>query len=54
MDVLSAKDLKFLFSANTDGVDNGDLSKVTWYTDGRYLYAVDAYVKGNWCSILKV
>ena len=43
VDVLSADDLDLLFSANTDGVDNGSLGIVTWSTDGRYLYAGGQY-----------
>lgn len=47
VDVLSANDLKLLFSANTDDVVNRDLSTVTWSTDGRYLYAGGRYNVGG-------
>ncbi len=37
--ILSGKDLSLLFSPDISGVDNGDLSKVSWSTDGQTLYA---------------
>ncbi|MBV6343401.1 WD40 repeat domain-containing protein, partial [Candidatus Magnetobacterium casense] len=39
VDVLSGKDLSYLYSPNTKGVDNGSLSSLTWSRDGMYLYA---------------
>ena len=47
VDVLSANDFELLFSANTEGVDNGNLSQVAWSTDGRYLYAGGYYQYRN-------
>lgn len=53
VDILSTKDLSFLYSPDTSGVDNGDLSKVAWSSDGKYLYAGSMYDKNNQSSILK-
>lgn len=53
VDVLSAKDLSLLYSPDTSGVDNGDLSKVAWSSDGKYLYAGGRYYKNNQFPILK-
>ncbi|MBF8277325.1 MAG: repeat, subgroup [Candidatus Brocadiaceae bacterium] len=52
VDVLSADDLSLLFSANTDGVDKGDLGKVARSTDGRCLYAGGRYYVSDYCPIL--
>jgi WD40 repeat protein len=41
--VLSAADLVPLFSPDTAGIDKGDLSKVGWSADGRFLYAGGRY-----------
>lgn len=43
VDILSAKDLSFLYSPDTSGVDNGDLVSVAWSLDGKYLYAGGRY-----------
>jgi WD40 repeat protein len=39
VDVLDGATLEPLFEADTSGVDNGDMSKVTWSADGRFLHA---------------
>ena len=43
VDVYSGKDLSYLYSPDTVGVDNGSLISVTWSYDGKYLYAGGAY-----------
>jgi WD40 repeat protein len=43
VDVFAAKDLQRAYAANTTGVTNGYLSKVTWSRDGRFLYAAGRY-----------
>jgi WD40 repeat protein len=55
VDVLSAKDLSFLYSPDTSGVDNGNLASVAWSSDGKYLYAGGQYFKDkdNQFPILK-
>jgi WD40 repeat protein len=45
VDVLSGKDLSYLFSPDLAGVDSGDLSKVSWSSDGAALYAGGRYPK---------
>ena len=48
VDVLSGRDLSLLYSPDTSGADNGDLSSVCWSADGRFLYAGGVYdVKGT-------
>ncbi|HOD98827.1 MAG TPA: caspase family protein [Syntrophales bacterium] len=51
VDVLSGQDLSHLYSPDTSGVDNGDLSKVSFSPDGR-LYAGGTYQKGGQFPIL--
>jgi WD40 repeat protein len=46
VEVYSARDLKFLFAADTTGVDNGTLSTVAWSGDGSKLYAAGQYQAG--------
>lgn len=43
VDVLDGKTLAFKFAPETRGVDNGNLSTVSWSRDGRYLYAGGTY-----------
>jgi WD40 repeat protein len=45
VNVLSGEDLSLLYSPNTSGsgVDNGNISKVAWSQDGRWLYAGGMY-----------
>ncbi|MFO1433776.1 MAG: caspase family protein [Candidatus Competibacteraceae bacterium] len=43
VNVLSGEDLSFLYAPATQGVDNGDLSKVAWSQDGQTLYAGGRY-----------
>ncbi|MGH6816813.1 MAG: caspase family protein [Hyphomicrobiaceae bacterium] len=45
VDVYDARTLAHRFAADTAGVDNGDLSKVAWTTDGTRLYAGGRYQK---------
>jgi WD40 repeat protein len=42
-----AMQLSRMFEADTKGVDNGDLSKVAWSTDGTRLYAAGRYDRGG-------
>ncbi|MDI9570600.1 MAG: caspase family protein [Pseudomonadota bacterium] len=51
VDVLSAADLSPLYSPDTSGVDNGDLSSVSFSPDGR-LYAGGTYYKEGQRPIL--
>ena len=51
VNVFSGKDLSHLYSPDTTGVTNGDLSKVAWSQDGSRLYAGGGYYKGG-CPIL--
>ncbi|MCX5809709.1 MAG: caspase family protein [Proteobacteria bacterium] len=39
VDVLSGKDLSYLYSPDTKFADNGNLEVVSWSDDGKYLYA---------------
>src|SRR6185369_12336272 len=41
--ILSGRDLSHLYSPATSDVKDGDLSKVSWSADGRYLFAGGAY-----------
>jgi len=43
VNVLSGKDLSFLYAPDTKQVDNGDLAKVAWSRDGQILYAGGSY-----------
>jgi WD40 repeat protein len=44
VEIYDAKDLKRRFSADTAGVDRGNLSTVAWSTDGTRLYAGGKYL----------
>jgi len=46
VDVLSGKDLSYLFSPSTIGVNNGNLGSVAWSDDGKRLFAGGTYYKG--------
>jgi len=55
VDVYDASTLQFRFSADTSGLDNGNLSKVAWSPDGTRLFAGGAYeavFQGVWKSPL--
>jgi len=52
VDVLSARDLSFLYSPDTSGVDNGILSAVAFSADGHNLYAGGTYHNGIQSPIL--
>ncbi len=52
VDVLSGKDLSYLYSPDTSGV-NINVNSVTWSYDGRSLYAGGRHGKGGECPILK-
>ena len=43
VNILSASDLSLLYSADTREVDNGNLSTVSWSSDGQTLYAAGAF-----------
>lgn len=54
VNVLSGKDLSFLYAPATPSVDNGDLSTIAWSQDGQWLYAGGRYQdKSGSYSILK-
>jgi WD40 repeat protein len=55
VDVYDASTLQYRFSADTKGLDNGNLSKVAWSADGTRLFAGGAYealFQGVWKSPL--
>jgi WD40 repeat protein len=54
VNVLSGKTLEFLFAPQTQAVGKGDLAKVVWSPDGRFLYAGGDYkdAKG-WPVVLR-
>jgi WD40 repeat protein len=45
--VVSGDDLTLLFTPDTSGAGNGDLSSVAWSTDGRILFAGGRYSSGG-------
>jgi WD40 repeat protein len=47
VDVLSGRDLSYLFSPTTAGVNNRALPGVAWSADGRYLYAAGTWISGG-------
>ena len=47
VDVLSGDDLGFLFSPDTADVSNGNLGRVAWSADSRFLFAGGKYVDGT-------
>jgi WD40 repeat protein len=52
--ILSGTDLSPLFSPDTTGIDNGDLSSVAWSADGRFLYAAGRFQdSSDDCPILR-
>ncbi len=52
VDVLSGRDLSYLFSPDTYGVDNGNLLAVAWSTDGS-LFAGGRYTRNAICPIFQ-
>ncbi|HEX8124985.1 MAG TPA: caspase family protein [Allosphingosinicella sp.] len=53
--VFDARTLQPLFAADTDGLDNGDLSTVAWSTDGTTLFAGGEYDDGaDWPMVMAV
>jgi len=47
VDILSGDDLGYLYSPNTSGVTNGNIGRVAWSVDGKYLYAGGRYDDGT-------
>jgi WD40 repeat protein len=47
VDLLSGEDLSHVYSSNTKGVDDGNLSRVAWSSDGSFLYAGGRYDGGS-------
>ena len=43
VDILSGRDLSYLYSPDAGEIDNGNLMSVTWSSDGRFLYAGGRY-----------
>ncbi|HEY6292214.1 MAG TPA: caspase family protein [Terriglobia bacterium] len=43
VNVLSASDLHFVYAPDISGITNGDLSSVSWSSDGQYLFAGGLY-----------
>jgi WD40 repeat protein len=54
VDVLSGGTLALLYSPDTHGVKNGDLSKVAWSADGSLLYAGGRYGVGVTTRVIRV
>lgn len=50
--VLSGRDLSLLYSPDTKGVGNGNLSRICWSSDGRFLYAGGNYEDGSGISLI--
>ena len=48
VDVLASEDLTRAYTANTTGVNNGNLATVAWSRDGRFLYAAGTYDVNGW------
>ena len=48
VDVLSGEDLTWANSPDTRSIDNGNLSKIDWSHDGRFLYAGGSYDASVW------
>jgi WD40 repeat protein len=53
VNVLSARDLSLVYSPDTRGLTNGDLSSVAWSTDGRYLFAAGLYATPSGVPVLR-
>ena len=47
VDVLSGRDLGFLYSPDMKGVDNGNLSSIAWSSDGQSLYAGGKWITNH-------
>jgi hypothetical protein len=47
VDVVAAADLRLLYQADTKNVANGNLFRVAWSADGRFLYAGGQYYDGS-------
>jgi WD40 repeat protein len=47
VDVFDAPSLRWRFSADTRGINNGDLASVAWSADGSRLYAAGSYATRN-------
>ncbi|RKZ82201.1 MAG: hypothetical protein DRR19_21060, partial [Candidatus Parabeggiatoa sp. nov. 1] len=52
VNVLDGQTLAFLYAPDTTGIDNGNLSNVTWSQDGNSLYAGGKYIKNGLTQIL--
>lgn len=52
VNVLLATDLSLLFSPDTNGINNGSLSKVAWSADGKKLFAGGRYQDGTECPVI--
>jgi WD40 repeat protein len=53
VDIISSKNLSFLYSPDTSNVYGGSLSGVVWSLDGKSIYAGGGYVKNTIFPILK-
>ncbi len=53
VDVISGRDLSFMHTMDTTGVDNGEVQSVQWSADGRTLYAGGTYLQGGVTPILR-
>ena len=53
VNVLSGRDLAFLYAPDTSEVDNGNLGRIQWSTDGRDLYAGGRYDQEGGCPLIK-
>jgi WD40 repeat protein len=53
VNVLSARDLSHLYSPDTSGINNGNLTRVSWTADGQNLLAGGRYWDSGSCQILR-
>ncbi len=47
VEVFSARDLALLFTPDINGIEKGNLARVAWSLDGRFLFAAGKYEKGG-------
>ncbi len=51
VNVVSGRDLKFLYSPNSKGIENGNLASVAWSANGDTVYAGGTHQNGSGCPI---
>lgn len=53
IDILSGKDLSYLYSPDTKGITNGDLGSVAWASNGRSIYAGGSFGRNHITPVFK-